>query len=327
MRESMFYKKESNNRVECNLCPQNCKIANGKYGFCRGRKNENGKLYSENYGMITSLAMDPIEKKPLYHFYPGHYILSAGSYGCNLRCTFCQNWEISQQLIDGKYLEPEKFVDIAKNQPMNLGIAYTYNEPFIWYEYVYDTSKIAKRNNLKNVLVTNGFANHDPLKEILPYIDAINIDVKGFTNEYYHRICSGKLEDVIKTVELASKYCHVEVTTLLVTGENDNLEEIENLCKWLSTVNIDIPLHFSRYFPQYKLRNPPTPSETLKNARNIAKKYLHYVYIGNAKNFDNNTYCPKCGNLLIKRDNTINVVGIKKNKCSNCGYRFYGYAV
>ncbi|SNX52676.1 AmmeMemoRadiSam system radical SAM enzyme [Thermoanaerobacterium sp. RBIITD] len=324
MKEAMFYEKINNSMLHCLLCPQDCKISDTKHGFCRARKNENGILYSENYGIITSLAMDPIEKKPLFHFYPGSYILSAGSYGCNLRCSFCQNWEISQQRLEGRYLSPEQLVTIAKKQEMNIGIAYTYNEPTIWYEYVLDSAKLAKKNGLKNVFVSNGFININPLRELLPYIDAMNIDIKAFTEDYYKRLCSGKLENVLKVVEEAIKHCHVEITTLLVTGENDDHEEIEKLSKWLSDIDKNIPIHFSRYFPQYKMENPKTPYGTLKDAYDIAKKYLNYVYVGNILGFDNNTYCPNCGNLLIRRNNGIYVLGIENNKCRKCGYSFYG---
>ncbi|MBE0069364.1 AmmeMemoRadiSam system radical SAM enzyme [Thermoanaerobacterium thermosaccharolyticum] len=325
MKEALYYEKIDNDSVHCLLCPQNCIISDGKYGFCRARKNEGGKLYTENYGKITSLAVDPIEKKPLYHFIPGSHILSAGTYGCNLRCLFCQNWEISQQMLEGEYLSPSKLVEIAKKQQGNLGIAYTYNEPSIWYEYVLDSAKISHKEGLKNVLVTNGYINIDPLKELLQYIDAVNIDVKAFSNEYYKKICHGNLESVLKVVEEAALYCHVEITTLVVTGENDDYTEIEELCKWLSNINKDIPIHFSKYFPRYKMKNPETPIEVLEDIYGIAKKYLNYVYLGNVSGFDNNTYCPDCGYLLIKRKGYVHVVGIENNKCGKCGKKFYGY--
>ncbi|KAA5807176.1 AmmeMemoRadiSam system radical SAM enzyme [Thermoanaerobacterium thermosaccharolyticum] len=325
MKEALYYEKIDNDSVHCLLCPQNCIISDGKYGFCRARKNEGGKLYTENYGKITSLAVDPIEKKPLYHFMPGSHILSAGTYGCNLRCLFCQNWEISQQRLEGEYLSPSKLVEIAKKQQGNVGIAYTYNEPSIWYEYVLDSAKISHKESLKNVLVTNGYINIDPLKELLQYIDAVNIDVKAFSNEYYKKICHGNLESVLKVVEEAVLNCHVEITTLVVTGENDDYSEIEELCKWISSINKDIPIHFSKYFPRYKMKNPETPIKVLEDIYAIAKKYLNYVYLGNVSGFNNNTYCPNCGHILIKRSGYVHVVGIEDNKCGKCGKSFYGY--
>jgi len=190
---------------------------------------------------------------------------------------------------------------------------------------VIECAKAARENGLKNVLVSNGFINIEPLKEVLKYIDAMNIDIKAFTDEYYRKLCYGKLDNVLRTVEVAAKSCHVEITTLLVTGENDNIDEIEKLAKWLSGINKNIPLHFTRYFPHYKMTNPPTPIETLKLVSETGKKYLNYVYTGNASGFDNNTYCPVCRNLLIERNININIIGIKNNKCSKCGNEFYGF--
>ncbi|QSZ26766.1 AmmeMemoRadiSam system radical SAM enzyme [Aceticella autotrophica] len=325
MKEAMFYEKLDNNTVHCLLCPHDCMIKEGKYGFCNVRKNVNGTLNTENYGIVTAIALDPMEKKPLYHFYPGRYILSVGTFGCNLRCAFCQNWEISQQKLEGNFALPEQLIHIAKSQENNIGIAYTYNEPTIWFEYVIECAKAARENGLKNVLVSNGFINIEPLKELLKYIDAMNIDIKAFTDEYYRKLCYGKLDNVLRTVEVAAKSCHVEITTLLVTGENDNVDEMEKLAKWLSGINKNIPLHFTRYFPHYKMTNPPTPIETLKLVSETGKKYLNYVYTGNAPGFDNNTYCPVCGNLLIERNININIIGIKNNKCLKCGNEFYGF--
>ena len=316
--EAMFYTSQDNNIVKCTLCPHNCILKNENYGICGVRINKKGKLYTENYGIITSEAVDPIEKKPLYHFYPGRYIFSVGSYGCNLKCKFCQNWEIAHQKWEGDYISPEELIDIAKRQRDNIGIAFTYNEPLIWYEYVHDGLIEAKKVGLKTVLVTNGYINLEPLKNILPYVDAMNIDVKAFTENFYKKIVGGRLEPVLKTVEEASKNCHVEVTNLVVTDLNDKEEEIENLVKWLSQIDKNIPLHFSRYFPNYKMDNPITPVSRLTNAREIAKKYLNYVYVGNVFNFDNNTYCPYCGNLLIERGARVNTLGLEKNVCKNC---------
>lgn len=319
MKEAMFYEKLEDKAVHCMLCPHECNISDGKYGVCRTRKNDGGILTSENYGIISSIAIDPVEKKPLYHFYPGRYILSVGSFGCNLRCTFCQNWEISQQRPEGRFIYPAELINIAKRQESNIGIAFTYNEPSIWYEYVYDCLTVANENSLKTVLVTNGYINTKPFKHLSQYIDAMNIDVKAYNESYYKKVCYGSLKPVLKIVEEASKYCHVEVTTLLVTGLNDDAEEIKSLAKWLSQVDRNIPLHFTRYFPNYKMDNPATPIEKLQMAYNIGREYLNFVYVGNVGGFDNNTYCPDCGNLLVRRKMRIETVGLDGSKCKKCG--------
>ncbi|MGB9813966.1 MAG: AmmeMemoRadiSam system radical SAM enzyme [Thermovenabulum sp.] len=319
MKEAMFYKKMEEDSVICELCPHHCRIKNGFHGICKVRKNVRGVLYTENYSKISSWAMDPIEKKPLYHFYPGSYIFSVGSFGCNFRCKFCQNWQIAQITeVPTEVVNPSELVQIAKSQKGNIGIAFTYNEPSIWYEYVYDVVKISKKEGLKTVLVTNGFIEEQPLREILPYIDAMNIDLKAFKEDFY-RDTLGRLSNVLKTIEICKNYCHVEITTLLIPGLNDEEEEIEQLAKWLSSVDKKIPLHFSRYFPNYKLNIPPTPIEKVKKARLIAKKYLYYVYTGNIDDEEGSTtYCKRCGEPLIKR-NYYNVKKLIKGKvCEKC---------
>lgn len=318
MREAMFYKKLEN-MVSCYLCPQNCKIFDGRIGFCRARKNVAGKLYSLNYGRITAIAMDPVEKKPLYHFYPGKFILSVGSFGCNLKCGFCQNWTIAHSDPDVYFMEPEKLIRIALSEKDNIGIAYTYNEPSIWYEFVIECAKKAKEVGLKNVLVTNGYISEEPLLEILPYIDAMNIDVKAFNEDFYKNICRGELKNVMRTVEIAHLRCHVELTTLIIPGFNDDKNEMEELFKWVSSLDPNIPHHLSRFYPNYKMNGEITPLDKLINIRNLAKKYLNYVYIGNVPNVDNNTYCPNCGKLLIKRTfYNVEMVGFEKGRCKNC---------
>lgn len=321
MKEAMYYKKLDEKRVQCFLCPHNCNIGEGNRGACRVRKNVGGILYSLNYNRISSIAMDPVEKKPLYHFYPGSYILSAGTIGCNLKCSFCQNYQIAQNDATTEEITPEGLVSIAEEQRDNIGVAYTYNEPSIWYEFVVESARLVKLRGLKNVLVTNGFISEEPLKNLLPYIDAMNIDVKGFTEKYYREVCKGILEPVKRTVEIASKRCHVEITTLVVTDLNDSIEEIGEISKWISSLNKDIPLHLSRYFPNYKLSNDPTPVSTLMAASEEAKKHLNYVYVGNIGRNDNTTYCPNCKNPVIKRDGPADMSGILKGSCKYCGQR------
>lgn len=284
MKEAMYYSKIEESKVHCHLCPHGCVIKPGGLGACRARKNTEGKLYSLNYGKITSIALDPIEKKPLYRFHPGKKILSVGTFGCNLKCSFCQNWSISQVDADTVEITSEELV--RKSEDLitagNIGIAYTYNEPSIWYEFVYETAKLAKERNLSNVLVTNGFIEKQPLLELLPYVDAMNIDVKAFTAEFYSKICRAVLDNVKETVEAAAKRCHVEVTTLVIPGLNDSVEEIGDIAKWLASISPEIPLHLSRFFPNYRMRDGmPTPKETLIKARDKAMEHLKYVYLGN----------------------------------------------
>ncbi len=284
IKEAMYYDIIETDKVHCYLCPHNCIIKPGMLGACRARKNIGGRLYSLNYGKVTSVALDPIEKKPLYRFYPGSLILSAGTFGCNLKCSFCQNWTIAHEEADTRDITPSWLVEQAEllKDRGNIGIAYTYNEPSIWYEFVYETAGLAKKKGLANVLVTNGFISKQPLRELLPFIDAMNIDVKSYTNEFYKNICKANLENVKETVETAAGACHVEVTTLVIPGLNDSTEEIGEIARWLASISPEIPLHLSRFFPNYKMQDrPPTPKDTLYRARDEARKYLKHVYLGN----------------------------------------------
>ncbi len=317
-KEAMFYRKLEDDYVKCDLCPHDCQIPHGKVGRCRVRKNERGTLCSLNYGKITSFALDPIEKKPLYHFYPNSRILSIGSFGCNLTCSFCQNWQIAHREPETTYVTPKQLVQAAQEHQDHIGIAYTYNEPSIWYEYIYDTAPLIHEAGMKNVLVTNGFIKGSPLKKLLPHIDAMNIDLKGFTHDFYRDLCGGALAPVKETIETAIENCHVEITTLLVSESNDSLEEIEGLAKWVGSISREIPLHLSRYFPAYKMELPPTPLAQMDAAEAIAKKYLDYVYLGNVAGADRNTYCPQCGEKLIDRNMTVNVLSMDEKKCRRC---------
>jgi len=315
----MYYKKLEDKRVLCFLCPHHCNIVEGGRGACRVRKNKQGTLYSLNYNRLSALALDPIEKKPLYHFYPGAQILSAGTVGCNLKCSFCQNWHIAHDDPETQYITSHKLVDMAKKDDNSIGIAFTYNEPSIWFEFVYETAKLSRENGLKNVLVTNGFISEEPLKDLLPFIDAMNIDVKGFTQRYYKDVCKGLLDPVKRTVEISAGKCHIEITTLVVTDLNDSVEEIGEISRWISSIDKEIPLHLSRYFPNYKLSNDPTPLDRMARAREEASKSLSYIYVGNVQGYDNTTYCPKCKKPVIRRDSHVSMDGIKDGKCRNCG--------
>ncbi|MFA9422431.1 MAG: AmmeMemoRadiSam system radical SAM enzyme [Sedimentibacter sp.] len=273
-------------KVVCNLCPHHCNLSDGQIGLCKARSNEKGHIVSINYGILTSIALDPIEKKPLRNFYPGKKILSVGSFGCNLKCPFCQNNEISfasKETASGRFVKPEDLIHAAIDliPRGNIGIAYTYNEPFVGYEYVTDCALLARENNLKNVVVTNGCFCKEIIRDLLPLIDAFNIDLKGFTEEFYGRI-GGNLETVKQFIALAAEFSHVEVTTLIIPDENDSEEEIRNISKFIASINPRIPLHLSRFFPCYEMKNKTsTDVNKVYYLADIARESLRYVYEGN----------------------------------------------
>lgn len=282
MREALYYEKMHGNRVHCHLCPYECQIPPDGKGACGVRQNVDGILYSLIYGKTTGIALDPIEKKPLYRYHPGEQILSLGTRGCNLHCDFCQNWHISQD-VDGpmENITSEEVVERTKELG-SFGIAYTYNEPFIWYEFVLDTAKIARQNGLKNVLVTNGFVNPGPLEGMLPYVDAMNIDLKAFDEDFYVKVCRGRLKPVLDVIKISAKACHVELTNLIIPTLNDSENSVRKMVDWIySNLGPEVPLHLSKYFPCYNMDLPPTPIETLKKAERIAKEKLRFVYLGN----------------------------------------------
>ncbi len=320
MVEALFYKRIQGDKVQCNLCPHNCIIDRGKAGVCLGRKNIEGKLYAINYGEVVSIAMDPIEKKPLYHFHPGEDILSIATYGCNMKCPFCQNWEISQRVVPTTHISPEKLLEIVKRYN-SCGVAYTYTEPMIWFEYIMDSGELLKKYGSKIVLVTNGMINREPLSELVEMVDAMNIDLKGMDKKWYRKL-GGDLDTVLNTIEFSyNKGVWIEVTNLLVTEGNDRIELIEELIEFIYNLSPSIPLHFSRYFPHYRYSAPPTPVELMEEALNMAKDRLHYVYMGNIiSSKGNNTFCPECGNLLIERRGFMATIkGIEEGKCNRCG--------
>ncbi|MCH4239041.1 MAG: AmmeMemoRadiSam system radical SAM enzyme [Oscillospiraceae bacterium] len=271
----------------CALCPHHCALEPGQAGLCHARKNEDGKIISTNYGRLTALALDPIEKKPLCRFHPGSWILSVGSYGCNLKCPFCQNYEISMKGMEADTLEvsPEELVrqalEAAKKPRGNLGLAFTYNEPLVGYEYVFRCAQLAKEAGLLTVVVTNGMICEEPLCALLPFVDAMNIDLKCFTESGYEKL-GGSLETVRHTIELAVSACHVEVTTLAVPGFSDSVEEMDAEAQWLASIDRAIPLHITRCFPRYRMQDgQPTPVSTVKQLCETAGQYLQYVYAGN----------------------------------------------
>ncbi|MCM1172540.1 MAG: AmmeMemoRadiSam system radical SAM enzyme [Clostridium sp.] len=270
----------------CDVCFHHCKLKNGARGLCRARKNENGKIICENYGRITSMALDPIEKKPLKMFCRGSKILSVGSYGCNLRCPFCQNHEISmagQEDIGTRYISPKELVNEALYYEKigNIGIAFTYNEPLISWEYVLDTSRLLHEQNMKSVLVTNGTVSLPVMETLLPYIDAMNIDLKGFRDEYYGKL-GGSLDAVKDVIQCAAAACHVELTTLIVSNENDALGEMEEEAKWIASVSDSIPLHVTRFFPNYHMQDRgATDVKRVYELKAVAERYLKNVFVGN----------------------------------------------
>lgn len=271
--------------VVCDFCPHHCQLAEGQTGFCRTRRNAGGRLVSLNYGQVTSLAIDPIEKKPLYHFFPGSYILSVGSFGCNMRCPFCQNYTISQngaEEVQG-YLAPEKLVELAvKYQKQgSIGVAFTYNEPLLSYEYIMDTAPLLRAAGQKVVLVSNGQISARPWKNLLTWVDAVNIDLKAFAPSVYTWM-GGDLETAKQTIAMAvAAGVHTEVTTLVIPGKNDDREIFTAEVQWLAGLSPEIPLHLSRYFPRYKWTAASTPRQTLIDFQAIAVQYLHHVYLGN----------------------------------------------
>ena len=273
-------------RVVCSLCPHHCRLADGETGFCRARANESGAIRCKNYGRLTSVALDPIEKKPLYHFHPGSFILSVGSFGCNLRCPFCQNYAIS--MADGQSetqdVTPAELAslahDLSRRPHGNIGVAFTYNEPLLSYEFIMDAAPLLHEAGLFVVLVTNGMIAPAPLEKLLPHVDAMNIDLKGWQPDFYRRL-GGDLAAVKHTIARAVKSCHVEVTTLIIPGQNDSAGDMEEEARWLASLRPDLPLHISRYFPRWHENTPATPIETIERLAAIARKHLRFVHKGN----------------------------------------------
>jgi pyruvate formate lyase activating enzyme len=321
MKEAMYYEPMEGDKVHCLLCPQDCVIKNGKRGFCKVRANIDGTLYSEIYNRTMAMGMDPIEKKPLYHFHPGASILSIGTRGCNQHCDFCQNWHMLKPDALTQEITAQQVVNEAKHRK-SIGIAYTYNEPTIWYEFALECSGLAREQGLVNVLVTNGSINPQPFSELAPFIDAMNVDVKSMDPDFYSKICKSKLGPVLNTCRTARDAgIHIEVTNLIIPTLNDSDELLSKLVDFVAGLGPDVPLHFSAYFPSYKMTIDPTPLSTLLRAREIARDKLDYVYLGNvAASEGSDTHCPKCGNLLISRKGYgVSVKGIVGSDCGNCG--------
>lgn len=324
--------RKTGDKTQCLLCPHNCILSEGRSGICGARRNNEGIIKLITYGVISGYALDPIEKKPLYHFFPGTNILSIGSYGCNMHCDFCQNYSISQRTAAGFTVktEAEKIVNDAVAALHNTGIAFTYNEPVIWFEYMRDVAAKAKKKGLRIVIVSNGYVNEDPLDEIISFTDAFNIDLKAFNNDFYRKLTGAELEPVKKSLlKIARSGRHLEITTLIVPGYNDNDKEIASQAQWIAgELGKDTPLHLSRYFPMYKREDPATPDETLKRLAKIAADYLNYVYIGNlSSETGQNTKCPNCQKVVTRRVGyNIKLQNLdQKGNCSSCGTSIYRY--
>ncbi len=320
MAEARYWKKLEDGRVACELCPQSCVISEGGRGVCLGRENRGGDLVAANYAECVSAHVDPVEKKPLYHVCPGHDLLSVACNGCNLRCDFCQNWSIAQQLAPTTTLPPERLTDLAAEHG-SFGIAYTYTEPMVWFEYLLDAGALAHERGLKNILVTNGVLNEEPLRELLHVVDAMNIDLKSMNPDFYRKYCHvDGLEAVKRSIRLGVEHSFVEVTNLVIPGLNDSDEELRELVDFMADVGKTVPLHFSAYYPTHKMKIDPTPVDTLKRAAAIAREELFYVYLGNVGGVDSNTYCPNCGNLQVHRTGySVKVVGVVDGDCTRCG--------
>jgi len=331
IREAMWYKKLPDQQIQCGLCPWQCVVGAGRRGRCEVRENTDGKYETLVFANACTSAVDPIEKKPFFNFLPGSRAFSLACAGCNVECKFCQNWQISQSKpedLNAAHLPPEKVVQEAKSRDIPV-IAFTYSEPNVFYEYVYETAKVAKKAGIKTVVISNGFINEGPLKELCRYIDGYKVDLKGFTEDFYRKICNGELKPVLKTLEVLKKTkVWSEIVYLVIPSLNDNESDVRKMCVWIKqNMGTGIPLHFSRFHPDYKLLNlPPTSPETLTNLYELAKgEGLDYVYVGNLPgHIGENTFCPACGKKIISRTGYDIKNSVKNGKCPFCGKSIAG---
>jgi pyruvate formate lyase activating enzyme len=332
MKEARWWHSENDGRILCTLCPRFCRLAEGQPGFFYIRKNIGGKLYSLGYGTSTGFAIDPIEKKPLNHFLPGSQILSFGTAGCNLGCRFCQNWSISKAKLDEAHslqMSPEQIVELAEKYQVP-SIAYTYNDPVIWGEFVVDISRRARERGLKSVMVTAGYITPEARPEVFRYIDAANVDLKAFSERFYHKVTFSHLEPVLETLKWLKHETDIwfEITNLMIPDENDDVDETKRLCEWvLTNLGDKVPLHFTAFHPDFKLLDrPPTPPATLRSARQIAEKAgIQYCYVGNVHDDEGQTtYCPRCRQALIRRSwHEVFDYRLKGSRC-RCGAEIPG---
>jgi pyruvate formate lyase activating enzyme len=323
---SPLYYQPGKDGLRCRLCPHACFLKEGETGICGVRGNSSGRMSLPCYARLSGFALDPIEKKPLYHFFPGRNILSAGFYGCNLRCPFCQNYGISREFrrsADSPETPPAGLVTQASRGDTP-GIAYTYSEPLVHFEYLLECAGIARSQGLKNILVSNGFINETPARELLPLLDAANIDLKSFSPDFYREELGGDLKPVLRFLELASASVHLEVTTLIIPGKNDSLSEITEISSFLAGLNPDIPLHLSCYRPMYRYTLRPATWEDIRPLLDAARQKLRYVYPGNVRQ-ESNTVCPSCAELLIRRQGyNVQIKGLRDGRCARCGREIAG---
>jgi pyruvate formate lyase activating enzyme len=322
--------RQYSDKLECLLCPHYCKIGTGQTGICGVRKNSGCKIELITHGILSGYSLDPVEKKPLYHFFPGQGILSLGSYGCNMRCDFCQNYQISQKIPDGYMpgISTAQIINDALSAEKNIGLAFTYNEPIVWFEYMRELALAAKAEGLYTVMVSNGYVNSRPLEEISGFIDAFNIDLKAFNNDFYKKLAGAELAPVKSTLkQLATSGKHLEITTLIIPGQNDNEKEMLMETEWIAgELGKATPFHLSGYYPTYKRDNPRTTEESLKRLYDVAAANLNYVYIGNSHtDTGQNTSCPVCGTIVtIRSGYKIRILNLnEKGNCSNCGAPIY----
>lgn len=321
IKKAAYQEDLGDGRILCQLCPAWCRLTPGKKGICGSRYNSDGVLVTDNYGELVTLAVDPIEKKPLYHFFPGSSILSTGPNCCNMGCIHCQNWSISQEKTPTRYLSPQELVEAALDSK-SIGVAFTYTEPIIWYEYIMAIAPLLRQAGLKSVMVSNGYINPDPLDKLLEYVDAFNIDLKSIRSAHYRRICKAELEPVQRSIEkIAASEAHLEITNLIIPTLNDTDNDLTELCDYIASVSDKIPLHLSAYHPSYKLDVPATPPQTMLRASRIARERLKYVFVGNVMlDGTSDTNCPACGQVLISRSGyQAAMSGIKNGRCSECG--------
>lgn len=329
----MEYFKVCKNKIKCTVCPRECLLSEGQKGFCKVRENKNGKINLIPYNFATGLAIDPVEKKPLYHFYPSSKVLSFGTFGCNMGCKFCQNYHMSKFEQNFEYSQkatPEMIVETAKKYSCK-SVAFTYNDPAVFIEYAIETAKLCRQEGIKTIAVTAGYINPSPAKEFYKYIDAANIDLKGFSENFYRKNCLAKLEPVLNTIKYVTNEtdCVVELTTLLIDGENTESEDLKNEFNWITEeLGADIPVHLSAFHPAWKFSDRErTKAETLFMARNLAKETgLNYVYTGNIiDESSSTTVCPTCKRKLIIRNGyNTEILALKNGKCANCGSEIYG---
>lgn len=326
MHEAKYYTRINDLQVKCMLCPHECIISDGKSGNCAVRSVKEGVLFADTYGKLAAIAIDPIEKKPLYHFYPGSSILSIGSVGCNLHCSFCQNSDISQYNDSLKKrlksVSVKEVIGQMKENSLRL-VAYTYNEPVVFFEYILDLARVVLAEGCESVMVTNGYINRNPLKEQIPYISAFNVDLKAYKDSFYRKTTGSSMKPVLDTIELIKRSDkHIEITFLVIPGLNDQKDDFLKMARFISQhFGRKQVLHISRYYPHYKLKIPPTPLATIIELTNIAKQELDFVYPGNTGlNIDSSSYCPGCGNILVERHNyLVKIRGVRDGQCASCG--------